>query len=139
VRLELPYYCTALPSYPVRMLGAASGVGIDHNSDYYERASTTMVFGIRLFPRINIIRVILLNIIHLYHSFTTFVFLSTFSLIYQALKVTMKKHPSAFKLVGDEIIKKNDAVGDVAVTLFDGKDFILLMIKQLFVCFLRNE
>jgi len=51
----------------------------------------------------------------------------------------MKKHPSAFKLVGDEIIKKNDAVGDVAVTLFDGKDFILLMIKQLFVCFLRNE
>jgi len=46
------------------MLGAASGVGIDHNSDYYERASTTMAFGICLFPRINIIRVILLNIIH---------------------------------------------------------------------------
>lgn len=37
----------------------------------------------------------------------------------KALKVTMKKHPSCFKVLG-EVAEKNKTVGDIPVVLYDG-------------------
>ena len=37
----------------------------------------------------------------------------------QALRVTMKKHPSCFKVLG-EVAEKNNKVGDEPVILYDG-------------------
>lgn len=46
-------------------------------------------------------------------------FLYVIALFIQGLKVTMKKHPSAFKLCG-ELAEKLKTVQDTSVTLYEG-------------------
>ena len=45
-----------------------------------------------------------------------------FCLFFEGLKVTMKKHPSSFKLLG-ELAEKNKLVGNEPTTLYEGECF----------------
>ena len=50
------------------------------------------------------------------------IFTILFLLLQQALKVTMKKHPTCYKLNG-EIEELNKTVTDKAITLYTGKEY----------------
>ena len=60
---------------------------------------------------------------------TLFVFLFLFL---QALKVTMKKHPSCFKVLG-EVAEKNNKVGEEPAILYDGNNFLFFLLFSIFV------